>query len=123
MKPPFKYLAVKNVLRPYAFKDDARTGTQFLSRVHESLPVLPVLPDPLGLINLPYEQTFDCAAARHSTAQQTCGKDARVVDDQQIAVVKGLWKVVDGAVRHAAGPAIEVKETRRATAGGRLLSD
>jgi hypothetical protein len=69
------------------------------------------------------EQTFGRTTARKTFAEQTCGKHARVVDDEQISRTKQVRKVSKLSVVEPSGRTIDHEQTRLAALGRRLLGD
>src|SRR5947207_553279 len=98
-----------------ALKDDLRAGSQLLARMHESFP--------LGACGAADEQALDGSAARYTPAEKPCRKDARVVDDEDIAPLEKLGKGRDGFVDHGPDCAIEEEHARGAPLRCRLLRD
>ena len=69
------------------------------------------------------QQALHRPAARHPAAEQTRGKHARVVDDDEVARGEKVGQRREPSMCNGAGRAIQVKEPRRAPIGGRLLRD
>ena len=77
MEAPLEHFAVQ---RFRSFEHHARPDPQLLSRMHQRFPG--------ALLETRDEQTFDRAAAWHSTTCETRRKHARIVDDQQVALLE-----------------------------------
>jgi hypothetical protein len=56
-------------------------------------------------------------------AIKTCGKDAGIVEDQQIAGVKQVRKVEELAIGMMAAGALQMQHPRAVTSGERLLGN
>jgi len=87
---------------------DARARFEFLARVNERVPdlgvrgvlevpeVLEVL-EVLGVLGMltMQQQALDGAARRNAVAKQSCWKDTRVIDDDEIAATKETGQVAN----------------------------
>src|SRR5262249_22020494 len=110
-KASLENLAVQRVT---SLEQDARTRLQLLARMHERLPVI-------GVGRSRDEQALDHSAAGHPTAEQARRKNARVVDDYEVARVKKIGKRGDRRVADGSRCPREVKQARTAALRGRLL--
>ena len=85
MEVPGQNLSVK----PYslALEHDARAGLELLSRMDKGVPDTQLRSGRIGnsRVGAAEQQTFDRAPARRAAAKQSRRKDARVVEDEEIA--------------------------------------
>ena len=80
------------------------SGLQLLPGMDERLPVL--------IVAAAQQQALHRSAARHPAAEQTRGKHARVVDDDEVARGEKVGQRREPAMCNGAGRAIQVKEPR-----------
>ena len=110
--------------RGNALEDDPRAAFQLLARMHERFPPLSRLVfATAGRRRPPDQQTLDRAAARHAPSEQAGGKDAGVVDHDEVARAEQRRQLGDPGVRDGTGRAGQVKQPSTAPIGDRLLRD
>ena len=103
-------------------KDHARPRPQFLPGMHQRLPDHGVSRCRIPT-DRPDQETLDRPAGRRAPAEQARRKNARVVDDNQIAGEQKPGKRRDVRVREGAGGAAKTQKTRPGAGRRRLLGD
>jgi hypothetical protein len=117
VKPPLADLDVNDCRRLAAL--DSRAFFQPLARVHQRFPVLAVV----ASFHAAQQQTLGSAAAGQPAPTQPRGKDPCVVDDEKITGTQEGREIRELVIGNRPGLAVNAKQPRRATGGGRLLSD
>jgi hypothetical protein len=109
------------VERPLSLKHDPRPRVQFLPRMNQRLPTFSSAPSLLRPSSVPAaplppqtpdQQALDRAAARYPPPEKSRGKDAGVVDDQEIARAQKIRERSNGRMRNCSGLAIQVQKPR-----------
>ena len=109
--------------RDNAVEDHMRAAFQLLARMHERFPPLSRLVSATaGRQRPPDQQTLDRSATRHAPSEQPGGKDAGIVDDEQITRGETTPELCKHRVLDAVAAAKD-EQTRPTTIGRRMLRD
>src|SRR6185436_6364725 len=101
--------------RTIALEDDARSRSQLLTRMHQRFPI--------PCWKTAKQQTLDGTPGWYAAAEQSRGKHACVVDDEQIARLQVLDEMRERRVLEANLVTMKDEEPRLASLFGRVLCD